>query len=284
MATLTLRRTCPACGGSGEPLPGYEAVELDRCRDCGFVFLGLPESADLRGRYASGEYVDTQDDYLNQDLAFRHIARQRIRWLSKRVPASPLLELGPGRGYLLDEARRAGFEPTAVEPSPQLAKRIEADFGIAVECGFLDQVQLPARHFGVVCMYHVFEHVEDPVPTLERVAELLAEDGLLVIEVPNFACAMARRRGAGWGAVQLRDLHVSQFTPETLPRVVARAGLEVVQVDTVAPLHYLPPRRRLYPRALAGLGYRSARLRTIRATHPSGYDNLRLLASAPGRG
>jgi hypothetical protein len=29
-----------------------------------------------------------------------------------------------------------------------------------------------------------------------------------------------------------------------------------------------------------GHGYRSARLRTLRGTHPSGFDNLRLLASA----
>jgi SAM-dependent methyltransferase len=284
MATLALRRPCPACGGDGESIPRYREVELDRCRECGLVFLGLPESADLRARYAGSEYVNSQDDYLSQDLAFRHIARQRIRWLSKRRSAGSLLELGPGRGYLLQEARSAGFEPTGVEPSPQLAERIAGDFGIAVECGFLDEVELPRSHFDVICMYHVLEHVETPVATLERLEELLADGGLMVIEVPNFACAMAQRRGPEWGAVQLRDLHVSQFTPATLTEVIRRAGLEVEAVDTVAPLHYLPPRRRLHPRALAGLAFRATRLRTLRGTHPSGYDNLRVVASAPSRG
>ena len=284
MVTVTLRRPCPACGGDGESIPRYRDVELERCRECDLVFLGLPESADLCARYASDEYVDSQDDYLSQDLAFRHIARQRIRWLSKRRSGGLFLELGPGRGYLLQEARAAGFEPTGVEPSPQLVERIASDFGIAVECGFLDEVELPRSHFDVICMYHVLEHVETPVSTLERLGELLAEGGLLVIEVPNFACAMARRRGPEWGAVQLRDLHVSQFTPATLPEVVRRAGLEVDAVDTVAPLHYLPLRRRLHSRALAGLAYRATRLRTLRATHPSGYDNLRVVASVPSRG
>lgn len=261
-------------------MPGYESVRLARCQDCGLVFLAYADSADLKSDYVSEKYVSTHGRYLEQDRAFRHIARQRVEWLSAQIPPGPLLEIGPGRGYLLDEARSAGFDPVGVEPSPRLAARITAQFGIQVECGFLDQVELPHDAYDAICMYHVLEHVEDPVSLLREVDGLLAEGGLLVIEVPNIVSAMAQRRGVRWGAVQLHELHVSQFTPPTLRGLVERAGLEVVEVDTVAPWHYLPPNLRWRPRALLGFGYRTARLRTFRSTHPSGYDNLRLVASA----
>lgn len=280
MATVSLQRSCPACGREGERVPEYDSVRLARCRGCGLMFLGYADSADLKSNYASEEYVDTHGRFLAQDRAFRHIARRRIKWLSRRSLPGPLLEIGPGRGYLLDEARAAGFDPVGVEPSPQLAARIVAEFGVPVECGFLDEVELPHDEYNVVCMYHVLEHVEEPVGLLRDIGGLLAEGGLLVIEVPNIGSAMAQRRGDRWDAVQLHELHVSQFAPGTLRELVERAGLEVAEVDTVAPWHYLPPNLRRRPRALLGLGYRTARLRTVRSTHPSGYDNLRLVASA----
>ncbi len=248
------------------------------------MFLGYADMADMADRYASNSYVDTHHANLQEDQAFRHIARQRIKWLSKRVPGGRLLELGPGRGHLLDEARRWGFDPAGVEPSPELAARISAEFGISVECGFLDEVELSRDEFDLVCMYHVLEHVEDPLSMLKTIRELLADGGMLMIEVPNISSAMAVRKGDRWPAVQPQELHVSQFTPVTLAQLLGRAGLDVVEVDTVAPWHYVPRNRRLRPRALAGYGYRNARLRTLRNTHPSGFDNLRLLASAGGPG
>jgi SAM-dependent methyltransferase len=266
------------------PVPHYRGVELDCCQECGLVFLGLADAADFGGRYLSDEYVETHDDYLAQDVAFRHIARQRIRWLSRRAAPGPFLELGPGRGHLLAAARQAGFDPIGVEPSPRLAARIAAEFGVPVERGFLSEVELPHSDFNVICMYHVLEHVEDPVALLDELRELLTDGGILVIEVPNIASAMARRRGEDWPAVQPAELHVSQFTPSTLCRLVERAGLKVAEVDTVSPWHYLPLSLRLRPRALIGYAYRTAQLRTLRETHPSGYDNLRLLASVPARG
>jgi SAM-dependent methyltransferase len=162
-------------------------VELDCCQECGLVFLGLADAADFGGRYLSDEYVETHDDYLAQDVAFRHIARQRIRWLSRRAAPGPFLELGPGRGHLLAAARQAGFDPIGVEPSPRLAARIAAEFGVPVERGFLSEVELPHSDFNVICMYHVLEHVEDPVALLDELRELLTDGGILVRTGPPYS-------------------------------------------------------------------------------------------------
>jgi 2-polyprenyl-3-methyl-5-hydroxy-6-metoxy-1,4-benzoquinol methylase len=130
-------------------------------------------------------------------------------------------------------------------------------------------------------MFHVFEHVEDPVDLLKQLGGLLSDDGLLAMEVPNIASAMAQRRADQWAAVQPVELHVSHFTPESLAGVVGRAGLEIVAIDTVSPWHYIPPSDRWRHRALLGYAYRAASLRTLLNTHPSGFDHLRLVARRP---
>jgi hypothetical protein len=127
-------------------------------------------------------------------------------------------------------------------------------------------------------MFHVLEHVEEPVALLGELAEQLVEPGLIVLEVPNIASAMARRRAEGWGAVQPDNLHITQFTPSTLRSAVERAGFETVAVDTISPWHYIPPADRWRHRALLGYAYRAATLRTLKVTHASGFDHLRLVA------
>jgi hypothetical protein len=93
---------------------------------------------------------------------------------------------------------------------------------------------------------------------------------------------MARRRAERWGAVQPSNLHIAQFTPQSLRRVVERGGYEILCIDTISPWHYIPPAERWRHRALLGYAYRAARLRTLRNTHASGFDHLRLIARRSG--
>jgi 2-polyprenyl-3-methyl-5-hydroxy-6-metoxy-1,4-benzoquinol methylase len=272
--------TCPACGGAGSELPQYRSVFLRECACCGLIFLDGGSLPRVRERYADGSYEMTHLDHFEEERIFKHIAEQRTRWLLKMIEPGALLELGPGRGFFLDATRRSGFDPIGVDPSPDLAARAAAEFGVPVECGFLEEVDLPHDSFDAICMFHVFEHVDDPVGMLRQLRGMLGERGLLMLEVPNISSAMARRRAERWAAVQPVELHVSHFTPASLGEVVERAGLETVAMDTISPWHYIPPADRWRHRALLGYAYRAARLRTLRATHRSGFDHLRLVARA----
>lgn len=253
---------------------------LARCKDCGLVFHTWTP-ADARAAYVNGDYVARHVDYVEEERAAKHIAERRASWLLQFTAPGALLELGSGRGFFLDAARHRGFEPLGIEPSPDLASRASDDFGVEVKQGFPDEVDLASRRFGSVCMFHVLEHVEEPVALLRQLAERLVEPGLIVLEVPNIASAMARRRAEGWGAVQPDNLHITQFTPSTLRSTAERAGLEIVAIDTISPWHYIPRANRWRHRALLGYAYRATTLRTLRVTHESGFDHLRLVARPP---
>ena len=273
-------RSCPVCGSHGLAIPRYRKVGLARCADCGLVFHSRT-STEARNAYVNGEYVANHVDYVEEERAARHIAEKRASWLLGFTAPGPLLELGSGRGFFLDAASRRGFKPVGVEPSPELAGRAVEEFGAEVKQGFLEEVNLSGRRFASVCMFHVLEHVEEPVALLRQLGEQLVERGLIVLEVPNIASAMARRRAEGWGALQPDNLHITQFTPSTLRSTVELAGFEVVAIDTISPWHYIPRADRWRHRALLGYAYRAAALRTLRVTHERGFDHLRLVARAP---
>jgi SAM-dependent methyltransferase len=270
-------RSCPTCGGPGMAIPRYRNVGLASCVDCDLLFHSHAP-ADARDEYVNGAYVARHVDYVEEERAARHIAQRRADWLLRFTRPGTLLELGAGRGFFLDAVRRRRFDPLGVEPSPDLAGRARDEFGVDVKQGFLDEVDLADRRFDTACMFHVFEHVEEPLALLDQLAERLTARGLLALEVPNIASAMARRRAEGWGAVQPDNLHITQFTPTTLRRVVEQGGFDVVSVDTISPWHYIPPADRRRHRALLGYAFRAATLRTLRSTHPSGFDHLRLVA------
>jgi SAM-dependent methyltransferase len=274
-------RACPVCGSDGLEMPRYRKVGLVRCADCDLVFHSHTP-ANARDDYVNGDYVARHVDYVEEERAARHIAEQRADWLLEFKPPGTLLELGSGRGFFLDAVSRRGFRALGVEPSPELAGRARDDFGVEVRQGFFEEVDLADQSFDSACMFHVLEHVEEPVALLRRLAKQLTVGGLLVLEVPNIASAMARRRAEGWGAVQPGNLHITQFTPGTLQSVVERAGFYITVIDTISPWQYIPPADRWRHRALLGYAYRAARLRTVRVTHASGFDHLRLVARLPG--
>ena len=276
----TSSRDCPVCGSHGEQIPQYKKVGLARCDGCGLIFQSITP-ANARDAYVNGDYIARHVDYVEEERAAMHIAEQRASWLENFTSPGRLLELGSGRGFFLDAVRSRGFDPLGVEPSPALAERAGLEFGVRVKQGFLEEVDLAGERFESVCMFHVFEHVEEPIELLDRLAGLLQGRCLLVLEVPNLASAMARRRAEGWAAVQPSNLHITQFTPWSLRRVVERAGFEVLAVDTISPWSYIPPADRWRHRALLGYAYRAASLRTLRVTHESGFDHLRLVARIP---
>lgn len=276
----TSARDCPVCGAHGKQISQYKKVGLARCDNCDLIFQSITP-ADARDAYVNGEYIARHVDYVEEERAAAHIAERRANWLESFTSPGRLLELGSGRGFFLDAVRRCGFDPLGVEPSPALAERAGQEFGVQVKQGFLEEVDLAGERFESVCMFHVFEHVDEPITLLDRLAGLLLGCGLLVLEVPNLASAMARRRAEGWAAVQPANLHITQFTPSSLRRVVERAGFEVLAADTIAPWPYIPPADRWRHRALLGYAYRAASLRTLRVTHESGFDHLRLVARLP---
>jgi hypothetical protein len=73
---------------------------------------------------------------------------------------------------------------------------------------------------------HIFEHTEVPWRFLQAVGQLLAPNGLLVIEVPDCRPNLARQ-----DYTMIWEEHTLYLTPDSLPGILATAGYECEAVE-----------------------------------------------------
>jgi O-antigen chain-terminating methyltransferase len=157
---------------------------------------------------------------------------------------APVVDLGCGRGELLELLRTAGIAARGVEGSASAVQECRAK-GLDVTHGELVEFlqQQPPGATGAVFAAQVAEHLEPRqlVALLAAAHRALAKDGLLVLETVNVASAFA------WFDVFIRDLsHERPLHPETLRFMAAAAGFSEARIELRSPvpddvrLHLLP--------------------------------------------
>lgn len=238
--------TCAACGSpdlvphlrvggaaGGEDLVpttdryGVALSDIVRCRACGHRQLGdMPTEADLGEGYSQA----ASEEYAEEEAGQRETARRTLAAIERHVAPGALLDVGCWLGYLLAEAGTRGWETVGVEPSAFASARARDDLGLDVRTGDLFGVDLPDGAFDAVVLADVLEHLPEPDRALERVAELLAEGGVLYLALPDAGSAVARVLGRRWWSVI--PTHVHLFTRGSLRTLLGRTGFEVVEATT----------------------------------------------------
>jgi SAM-dependent methyltransferase len=98
-----------------------------------------------------------------------------------------------------------------------------------------DAVSAPVEGpFDVITMWHVLEHLPDPMAALERSHELLAPGGRLIVSVPNNDSWQARLGGDDWLHLDI-PRHLFHFTPGSLSGLVERTGMRVERIGYLYP-------------------------------------------------
>jgi SAM-dependent methyltransferase len=214
-----------------------ETFQVARCAQCAQV-VTIPVPADLGRYYPASYYGDKTErrfpalmEWFQQKLYARR-ARSVLR--SRRGQPGRVLDVGCGRGRLLQAFQRKGCEVTGTELSDDACRYAREVLGIPVRVGGLESLGFPDGSFDVVVMWHVLEHVSDPRPTLAEVARILRPGGIFLVGVPNFGSPEARLTRAGWFHLDV-PRHLSHHTPASLPAALVAAGFRTVRTGFFAP-------------------------------------------------
>ncbi|HWH43771.1 MAG TPA: methyltransferase domain-containing protein [Thermoleophilaceae bacterium] len=226
---------CPACGSETARglLLGGDAV-LRRCAACGFVHA--PEYADpaeiYREGYLRGETefgMDVFDPEYQRML--ERIGNQRMALLDRTArPPGSFLDVGCGSGEVLIAAKRHGWDVQGVEPVEDSARE-GVERGVSVITATLEESGLPERSWDVVAIFHVLEHMSQPVEFLRMISRWAKPGGHILVEVPNFRSFHRKHAQERWPSLRPLE-HIGHFEPATLRSVMERAGLKPVRVDT----------------------------------------------------
>lgn len=240
------RRACPVCAANRAE--GFNARYL-RCPDCGALYYFEMPSAELLAEvYGGGLLKRLRRKLLAPFRKIHHRPRlayereraaaihARVRALAGDRAEARYLDIGCNRGFLLEAARRDGWDVWGVEFSkeqiqpfrnsyPELtAQVLDGDFGELAS-------RLPEGSFDVVSAIDVVEHFLDPRPCFVAIFRLMAPGGRLVIQTPSSELEDARRDGPAWGELKPGE-HMQIFTPgnlEAMTRELGFSGLELAE-------------------------------------------------------
>jgi 2-polyprenyl-3-methyl-5-hydroxy-6-metoxy-1,4-benzoquinol methylase len=137
------------------------------------------------------------------------------------------LDAGASSGEFVYLMKTLGHEAEGIEPHIGYALHAKSTLGLNVtNCTFSEFPERPGA-FRVVTLFHVLEHLEFPVADLRRLRDLLHEEGVFVIEVPNILY-----RGMKFSHKWHKG-HLNGFTAESLRLTAAAAGLEAIECGQI---------------------------------------------------
>jgi len=212
-----------------------------RCTSCRLVFSVPRPTVEELDAFYSGSYFNRPEDaalgYEDYGGESWAAANARRMWRAITVWHPPLLSANPRR--LLDVGAATGdFAAAAADDGWEVYGVEIADYARAQgrEKGVIMTKHLhdDAGPFGLVTMWHVLEHVVDPVNCLVDARSVATPGAYLVIELPNwhsFGRILKRDR---WSQLRPPE-HINFFTRASLQRTASRAGWRIERSATLYP-------------------------------------------------
>lgn len=205
-------------------------VQVRRCTGCGFVFLWpRPTEGELNEYYTHDYRADYTDPPAEEQYKLDlNEARQRVaRMLPLLNSKTRLLEIGSGAGAFLDQVRVHCGTVTGVEPHNEYRQTVTAMSGVPLAAS-LEELEKDFAGYDVVTMFHVLEHIANPIGFLRQVRRLMSKNGILCIEVPNIDdILVAVYKIPAYLEFYYQKAHLHYYSAATLGKVIEDAGFEV---------------------------------------------------------
>lgn len=216
---------CPMCGGTqmATEFKSTQGYDIVRCASCQLAFTDARTAPPPSELYPPFEQSDTAAQRSARN-ALSLFTLQRARLIESVKPTGRLLDYGAGAGQFARFMAGRGFETVGLEPY-SLGTTVE-DQNLRLVRAPLAKVKEELGLFDVITMWHVLEHLEEPVPLLKELRSMLKPGGVLVVSVPNFASWQSEVFKGGWFHLD-PPRHLLQFEPATLNDCLSRAGFEV---------------------------------------------------------
>jgi 2-polyprenyl-3-methyl-5-hydroxy-6-metoxy-1,4-benzoquinol methylase len=202
-----------------------------RCSRSGIIVLNRTDhinDAVYAGRDDLSYWGEGEREKLLQSTAADD--QRRAAFVRRHADGKQYLDIGTGLGGILDLVRTSCAGVHAVElqagPRADLRKR-----GYAV---YADISAAPARHFDVVSLFHVYEHIPDQIEFLTSAKRLLKPGGLLIVEVPHARDALITLYDStAFLNFTLWSQHLILHTRDSLHRFMTASAFTDVRIEGI---------------------------------------------------
>ena len=245
--TLTEKNVCPFCGSFRHSLHSPTVwdrpdMRIYHCDNCGLVYL-FPTMTEEQEK----DFYVHYDNYLKaRDLPYHSStkdqfekalpeARRRLSCIQSILrPEMRVLEIGSSTGAFLKLIKNRVLEVLGVEPNIAYAAYMNI-LGIS-HVRKLEDLNMDDREkFDVCVIFHVLEHLPDPLSYLKALGKgYLRSGGYLFIEVPNIQDALLTLyKCEQFIRFYYQSMHCCYLSHDTLQKIVEAAGFKTLELIPV---------------------------------------------------
>ena len=168
------------------------SIKINKCNNCDFIYKNTSMNNIELNEFIFEEYYKSKDVGSEINKRFIRHFKRRAK-LHKKLLSSyfdedfcgRVLDVGCGAGLFLNEMRKLGWETFGIEPSRECYEYATDNLNLNVFRGLFNDYPV-YKKFDLIYFSHVFDDLPNILNVLEKVKDLLEDNGKIFIEVPNF--------------------------------------------------------------------------------------------------
>ena len=223
MKTLIESQTCIVCGFGYKP----QIADISCCSKCGLLYSG--QKAGFGNTIQGMEAIAQQNYIIVADALERMMP----------IAGKRILDVGSAEGGFTDLMLRRGAECLGLEPDRAAAADALAR-NLPVNLTSFENFSDVDNQFDAIIFNDVFEHIQDPIFTLEKSIRLLKDQGVILINAPVSSGFIFKMVGAAarlgldsphrriW-AKGLPSPHIYFYNEKNLRALVTKYKFEYIQ-------------------------------------------------------
>lgn len=238
-----------------------ENNDLMFCFNCNLHSVNLDSKSkieNMKNKYQSEFWLDSNyntQELLNSNFSSKKgldylLAQESMFEYYKQFlkPKIKILEIGVGTGVHLLAFDKMGFDVTGIEPDHINAKLINNKLihGTCIP-GYFEDIKFQTK-FDIIFLYHVVEHLENPINILETCKKLLNSSGFIIIAVPDCENQVTLTQSIN------NPYHLWHFSKKSFEKLCNKLDYKIIQIDSFA---RLPTNQRRFHKILRKIKLKS---------------------------
>lgn len=206
--------------------------KIHKCNKCKAYFLAPRPTQERLNQAYDSSYYGTQEEKFSSsrvEKVLDYFRKMRAKSLTKYIKnKDSVLDVGCGNGRFLSYLQNYGnYQLNGTELDGNSAKRAARIPEINLKIGMLERGDFGKESLSAITMFHVFEHLQNPIEMLDIIDEILKKDGILMMSFPNIRSFQSLLFKGKWLHLD-PPRHLFFFNPNDFKKLMQTRGYKVL--------------------------------------------------------
>jgi 2-polyprenyl-3-methyl-5-hydroxy-6-metoxy-1,4-benzoquinol methylase len=226
-------RVCPVCDSTNEmEIFTKEGGRYVKCLNCNMIYLNPVFTDEALTQYYKQNHTQ-QSEVVESDTDnfYTTIYNNGLDDILKHTKnSSTILDIGCSSGSFLSLSKNRGLKTFGIELNKSEVEFAKAK-GHSIYNNLLEDINFKTK-FDIVTLWDVFEHLKDGKSYLNQIKNILCDDGVIFLQIPNsdaLAAKILREKCNMFDGLE----HVNLYGIETIKKLASKCDFKILSIKTV---------------------------------------------------